>query len=45
MPSRGFSRGLALNSPLAYARCDSVQEGEWQRADALQRYLEEKDAA
>ncbi|MGH2610229.1 MAG: hypothetical protein ACRDHF_14200 [Tepidiformaceae bacterium] len=38
-------RKLIFDASVAYARCDSVQEGEWRRAEVLQRYLEEKDAA
>jgi len=34
-----------LQASVAYARCGSVQEGEWKRAEVLQRYHEEKEAA
>lgn len=38
-------RKLVFEASVAYARGDSVQEGEWQRAEVLQRYLEQKEAA
>ncbi|MGH7675214.1 MAG: hypothetical protein ACREMV_08075 [Gemmatimonadales bacterium] len=38
-------RTLVFEASVEYARCGSVQEGEWRRAEVLQRYLEEKDAA
>ncbi|MGH7646324.1 MAG: hypothetical protein ACREMR_12160 [Gemmatimonadales bacterium] len=38
-------RKLVFEASVAYARCGCVQEGEWNRAEVLQRYLDEKDAA
>lgn len=37
-------RKLVFEASVAYARCGSVQEGEWRRAEVLQRYLDDKEA-
>ena len=38
-------RKLVFEASVAYAGCGSVQEGEWKRAEVLQRYLDEREAA